>query len=237
MDEMEKERLPHNGIKVESGIKLAKIERKPSWYSKLDKSLVFSLLIVIFLPIFALSKCEYDSRQHSRSLDIIYNAMKRGEASGGYTKVNGKEDSPQTKFMMDVLKIYGFHPYLESNPDLAEPRLSLSSDTTINMATLIKALSTAPISNFHEGYSNAILLYGYDGDNATLKAKSMLDGKSIVYQFINLNSDDPAKDGMGARLFVSGFDPENANKDVMLEYKGKLYPNPDLFPVIDKMTQ
>lgn len=237
MDEMDKQRSQQTGIKVESGIRLAKIERAPSWYSKLDKTVVVSLLILILLPIFALTKCEYDTREHTRSLDIIYNAMKRSEASGGYIKVNGKEDSPLTKFMMDLLKIYGFHPYLESNPDLVEPKLSLSSDTTIDLATLKKALSVVPITNFHEGYNNAILLYGYDGDNSTSKAKSMLDAKSIVYQFVNLSGDDPAKDGMAARLFVSGFDPESVNKDTMLEYKGKLYPDPDLFAVIEKMTQ
>lgn len=237
MDELKNQQKPTNkGYSVSSGIKLAKIQRK-AWYQNYERSTLIYLAILFILPLIAITKFAYDMNNHSRSLDIIVHELKSGDEAGGYVKVNGKEDSPRTKLLIDLLKIYGLHPYLEANDDLYDPTVSLSSASDVNMYTILKALATTKVTNFHDGYVDKVLLYGTDGDDATARAKKMLDDKSIVYQYINLASDDPAKDGYNARLYVSGFDPESANKDAMLEVNGKLYPDPDLFTVISNMKQ
>ncbi len=236
MDELKNEQKPNKGYSVSSGIKLAKVQHK-KWYSKYEKSTLIYLAILILLPLMAITKFAYDLNNHNRSLVIIMSVLRSGDEAGGYVKVNGKEDSPRTKLLIDLLKIYGFHPYLEANDDLYEPTVSLSSDSDINMFTILKVLATAKVTNFHEGYADKILLYGSDGDDATARAKKILDDKGIVYQFVNFNTDDPAKDGYAARLYISGFDPESVNKDVLLEVNGKLYPDPELFSVLNTMKQ
>lgn len=236
MDELKNQKKESKGYSVSSGIMLAKIKKK-TWYEKYEKSTLIYLAILIILPLIAVTKFAYDFNNHNRSLEIIITDLRSGDEAGGYVKVNGKDDSPKTKMLIDLLKIYGFHPYLESNDEQYDPTVSVSSVSDINMDTMIKALQTIKVSNFHDGYADKILLYGTDGDAATDRAKKMLDDKSIVYQFVNLASEDPAKEGYMARLYVSGYDPEAVNKDAMLEYQGKLYPDPDLFTVIGNLKQ
>lgn len=236
MDELKNQQKQTKGYSVSSGIKLAKVQRK-AWYQKYERSTLIYLAIIIFLPAIAITKFAIDMNSHSRSLSIIMSDLRSSDEAGGYVKVNGREDSPKTKLLIDLLKIYGFHPYLEANDDLYEPTVSLSSESDINMYTIVKALGTAKVTDFHDGYADKILLYGSDGDDATARAKKSLDEKSIVYQYVNYGAEDPAKDGYNARLYVSGYDPDSVNKDTMLEVNGKLYPNPDLFTVISNMKQ
>ena len=145
------------------------------------------------------------------------------------------ETHPVTKVLQQIAAMYGLQTMIK--PPLGnEVKVGIASGKIMSAKDFVNALQNVPIYNFHPGSQpGTIYLYTVEACPYAEKARQMLKSKGIPFIEVNLNdSSNPAMDGLEARVIVSGYEGAGI-RNPYLEYNNKIYPNPDLYNVIENI--
>jgi glutaredoxin len=200
--------------------------------AKLKSPLFMTIAIIIALIaciyIFSVAKEKSDSRK----LTTLFTLMQKRSS---FVQVNGVVNDPSTMQMVELLRMHGIGSTIVDDGVATEVSVTLGSGKTLDYKKVIAALINIPVTIFHVGYpSSVVLLYGVAGCPYAQRARDMLTAKNIPFQYVDLNSGDPAMTFLNARLLSSGL---QKSTNPYLEMNGKMYDLNSIYDAINSVKR
>jgi glutaredoxin len=200
--------------------------------AKLKSPLFMTIAIIIALIACIYTFSVAKEKSDTRKLTTLFIYMQK---ENSMVQVNGVVNDTATMQMVELLRMHGISSNIVDDGVSREVSVTLGSGRILDYKKVIAILTNIPVTIFHTGYpSNAILLYGVAGCPYAQRARDMLTAKNIPFQYVDLNSGDPAMTFLSARLLSSGL---QKSTNPYLEMNGKMYDLNSIYDAINRVKQ